>query len=81
MTDNRLLIKRITQELKEAVLSYPKKSMVGRAINLANYIQIGLLFDIVDKLGLNSEQDEDNLIIEVIDYLEDLPQKANINLN
>ena len=79
-TDNRILIKKIAKELKQAVLSYKEKSMVGRAINLKNFNQMGLLMDIVYKLGLSKEQDEDDLIIEVFDYFEDVPERLNINL-
>ena len=79
-TDNRILIKKIAKELKQAVLSYKEKSMVGRAINLKNFNQMGLLMGIVYKLGLSKEQDEDDLIIEVFDYFEDVPERLNINL-
>lgn len=82
MIDNRLLVNRIVKELKEAVSRQRPKYVVGDALNMFNRAQIALLMGIVYDLEIGNEQDEDELIMEVVDYVEEnSPLRLNINSN
>lgn len=77
--DNRILIKRIVKELEEAVLSHKDKRTVGYTIDISRFPQMDILNGIIDKLNLHKDQDEDDLVMGVMDYFEDLPQETNNN--
>lgn len=71
MIDNRILIDRVIKELRESVFNYGDKLAGGNSVNLCNLTQITLLFGIVNSLNLNSQQDGEDLILEVFDHLDE----------
>jgi len=69
--DNRIIITRIVKELKKAVSEHKHRFMVGGALNLYNPAQVGILSNVMDNLKLSEAHNKEDLIIEIMDYVEE----------